>query len=421
MNLTDLKQKSVHELLEIAAEMGLDNMARSRKQDVIFSILKRHAKSGEDIYGDGILEILQDGFGFLRSPDCSYLAGPDDIYVSPSQIRRFNLRTGDTIAGKIRPPKDGERYFALLKVNEINFDKPESVRNKILFENLTPLFPDERLLMEAGNGSTEDITSRIIDLVAPMGKGQRALVVSPPKAGKTFMLQNIANAITRNSPDCHLIVLLIDERPEEVTEMSRTVRGEVVASTFDEPPARHVQVAEMVIEKAKRLVEHKRDVVILLDSITRLARAYNTVIPSSGKVLTGGVDANALERPKRFFGAARNIEEGGSLTIIATALVDTGSKMDEVIFEEFKGTGNSELHLDRKIAEKRTFPAINIRRSGTRREDLLTSEDELQRMWILRKLLNPMEDVAATEFLIDRLKVTQTNDEFFESMKGKNK
>lgn len=421
MNLTDLKQKSVHELLEIAAEMGLDNMARSRKQDVIFSILKRHAKGGEDIYGDGILEILQDGFGFLRSPDCSYLAGPDDIYVSPSQIRRFNLRTGDTIAGKIRPPKDGERYFALLKVNEINFDKPESVRNKILFENLTPLFPDERLLMEAGNGSTEDITSRIIDLVAPMGKGQRALVVSPPKAGKTFMLQNIANAITRNSPDCHLIVLLIDERPEEVTEMSRTVRGEVVASTFDEPPARHVQVAEMVIEKAKRLVEHKRDVVILLDSITRLARAYNTVIPSSGKVLTGGVDANALERPKRFFGAARNIEEGGSLTIIATALVDTGSKMDEVIFEEFKGTGNSELHLDRKIAEKRTFPAINIRRSGTRREDLLTSEDELQRMWILRKLLNPMEDVAATEFLIDRLKVTQTNDEFFESMKGKNK
>ncbi|MDP5056151.1 transcription termination factor Rho [Marinomonas hwangdonensis] len=421
MNLTDLKQKSVHELLDIASEMGLENMARSRKQDVIFSILKRHAKGGEDIYGDGILEILQDGFGFLRSPDCSYLAGPDDIYVSPSQIRRFNLRTGDTIAGKIRPPKDGERYFALLKVNEINFDKPESVRNKILFENLTPLFPDERLLMEAGNGSTEDVTSRIIDLVAPLGKGQRALVVSPPKAGKTFMLQNIANAVTRNNPECHLIVLLIDERPEEVTEMSRTVRGEVVASTFDEPPARHVQVAEMVIEKAKRLVEHKRDVVILLDSITRLARAYNTVIPSSGKVLTGGVDANALERPKRFFGAARNIEEGGSLTIIATALVDTGSKMDEVIFEEFKGTGNSELHLDRKIAEKRTFPAINIRRSGTRREDLLTSEDELQRMWILRKLLNPMEDVAATEFLIDRLKVTQTNDEFFESMKGKNK
>ncbi|KJZ15982.1 MAG: transcription termination factor Rho [Marinomonas sp.] len=421
MNLTELKQKSVQELLNIAAEMGLDNLARSRKQDVIFAILKRHAKSGEDIYGDGILEILQDGFGFLRSPDSSYLAGPDDIYVSPSQIRRFNLRTGDTIAGKIRPPKDGERYFALLKVNEINFDKPDSVRNKILFENLTPLFADQRLVMEAGNGSTEDVTSRIIDLVAPMGKGQRALVVSPPKAGKTFMLQNIANAITRNNPETHLIVLLIDERPEEVTEMSRTVRGEVVASTFDEPPSRHVQVAEMVIEKAKRLVEHKRDVVILLDSITRLARAYNTVIPSSGKVLTGGVDANALERPKRFFGAARNIEEGGSLTIIATALVDTGSKMDEVIFEEFKGTGNCELHLDRKIAEKRTFPAINIRRSGTRREDLLTSEDELQRMWILRKLLNPMEDVAATEFLIDRLKVTKTNDEFFDAMKGKGK
>ena len=417
MNLTELKQKSVHELLDIAAEMGLDNMARSRKQDVIFSILRRHAKSGEDMYGDGILEIPQDGFGFLRSPDSSYLAGPDDIYVAPSQIRRFNLRTGDTIAGNIRPPKDSERYFALLTVNEINFDKPESVRNKILFENLTPLFPDARLLMEAGNGSTEDVTSRIIDLVAPMGKGQRALIVSPPKVGKTFMLQNIANAITRNSSDCHLIVLLIDERPEEVTEMSRTVRGEVVASTFDEPPARHVQVAEMVIEKAKRLVEHKRDVVILLDSITRLARAYNTVIPSSGKVLTGGMDANALERPKRFFGAARNIEEGGSLTIIATALIDTGSKMDEVIFEEFKGTGNSELHLDRRIAEKRTFPAINIRRSGTRREDLLTTEDELQRMWILCKLLHPMEDVAATEFLIDRLRVTKTNDGFFESMK----
>jgi transcription termination factor Rho len=421
MNLTELKQKSVQELLNIAAEMGIDNLARSRKQDVIFAILKRHAKSGEDIYGDGILEILQDGFGFLRSPDCSYLAGPDDIYVSPSQIRRFNLRKGDTIAGKIRPPKDGERYFALLKVNEINFDKPDSVRNKILFENLTPLFADQRLVMEAGNGSTEDVTSRIIDLVAPMGKGQRALVVSPPKAGKTFMLQNIANAISRNNPETDLIVLLIDERPEEVTEMTRTVRGEVVASTFDEPPTRHVQVAEMVIEKAKRLVEHKRDVVILLDSITRLARAYNTVIPSSGKVLTGGVDANALGLPKRFFGAARNIEEGGSLTIIATALVDTGSKMDEVIFEEFKGTGNCELHLDRKIAEKRTFPAINIRRSGTRREDLLTSEDELQRMWILRKLLNPMEDVSATEFLIDRLKVTKTNDEFFDAMKGKGK
>ncbi len=419
MNLTELKTKTVPELLEIAKEMGLDNLARSRKQDVIFSILKRHAKSGEDIYGDGVLEILQDGFGFLRSADSSYLAGPDDIYVSPSQIRRFNLRKGDTISGKIRPPKDGERYFALLKVNEINYDRPENAKNKILFENLTPLFAQERLHMEIGNGSTEDITARVIDLICPMGKGQRALVVSPPKAGKTLMLQNIANSITRNSPECHLIVLLIDERPEEVTEMQRTVRGEVVASTFDEPPARHVQVAEMVIEKAKRLVEHKKDVVILLDSITRLARAYNTVIPSSGKVLTGGVDAHALERPKRFFGAARNIEEGGSLTIIATALVDTGSKMDEVIFEEFKGTGNSEAHLDRKVAEKRIFPAINIRRSGTRREDLLTTDEELQRMWILRKLLDPMEDSAAIEFVIDKLKDFKTNDEFFQSMKRK--
>ncbi|GAA0699616.1 MULTISPECIES: transcription termination factor Rho [Marinobacterium] len=419
MNLTELKLKSVPELLEIATEMGLENMARSRKQDVIFAILKRHAKSGEDIYGNGVLEILQDGFGFLRSADSSYLAGPDDIYVSPSQIRRFNLRTGDTIAGKIRPPKDGERYFALLKVNEINYDRPENAKNKILFENLTPLFAQERLRMEIGNGSTEDLTARVIDLVCPMGKGQRALIVSPPKAGKTLMLQNIANSITRNNPECYLIVLLIDERPEEVTEMQRTVRGEVVASTFDEPPARHVQVAEMVLEKAKRLTEHKKDVVILLDSITRLARAYNTVIPSSGKVLTGGVDAHALERPKRFFGAARNIEEGGSLTIIATALVDTGSKMDEVIFEEFKGTGNSEVHLDRKVAEKRVFPAINIRRSGTRREDLLTSEEELQRMWILRKLLDPMEDAAATEFVIDKLKDFKTNDEFFLSMKRK--
>ncbi|SIQ82616.1 transcription termination factor Rho [Marinobacterium stanieri] len=419
MNLTELKLKSVPELLEIATEMGLDNMARSRKQDVIFAILKRHAKSGEDIYGNGVLEILQDGFGFLRSADSSYLAGPDDIYVSPSQIRRFNLRTGDTIAGKIRPPKDGERYFALLKVNEINYDRPENAKSKILFENLTPLFAQERLRMEIGNGSTEDLTARVIDLVCPMGKGQRALIVSPPKAGKTLMLQNIANSITRNNPECYLIVLLIDERPEEVTEMQRTVRGEVVASTFDEPPSRHVQVAEMVLEKAKRLTEHKKDVVILLDSITRLARAYNTVIPSSGKVLTGGVDAHALERPKRFFGAARNIEEGGSLTIIATALVDTGSKMDEVIFEEFKGTGNSEVHLDRKVAEKRVFPAINIRRSGTRREDLLTSEEELQRMWILRKLLDPMEDTAATEFVIDKLKDFKTNDEFFLSMKRK--
>ncbi|PIE20434.1 MAG: transcription termination factor Rho [Neptuniibacter caesariensis] len=419
MNLTELKTKSVPELLNIAKGMGMDNLARSRKQDVIFAILKRHAKGGEDIYGDGVLEILQDGFGFLRSADSSYLAGPDDIYVSPSQIRRFNLRTGDTIAGKIRPPKDGERYFALLKVNEINYDKPENAKNKILFENLTPLFAQDRLRMEIGNGSTEDLTARVIDLVCPMGKGQRALVVSPPKAGKTLMLQNIANSITRNNPETHLIVLLIDERPEEVTEMQRTVRGEVVASTFDEPPSRHVQVAEMVIEKAKRLTEHKKDVVILLDSITRLARAYNTVIPSSGKVLTGGVDAHALERPKRFFGAARNIEEGGSLTIIATALVDTGSKMDEVIFEEFKGTGNSEVHLDRKVAEKRVFPAINIRRSGTRREDLLTSEEELQRMWILRRLLDPMEDTAATEFVIDKLKDFKTNDEFFLSMKRK--
>ena len=417
MNLTELKQKAVTELLDIAQDMGIDNVARTRKQDIIFAILKKHAKSGEDIYGDGVLEILQDGFGFLRSADSSYMAGPDDIYVSPSQIRRFNLRKGDSISGKIRPPKEGERYFALLKVNQINFDRPENARHKILFENLTPLFPDERLVMEIGNGSTEDITSRILDLTAPIGKGQRGLIVSPPKAGKTMMMQNIANAIVRNNPECYLIVLLIDERPEEVTEMLRTVRGEVVASTFDEPPARHVQVAEMVIEKAKRLVEHKKDVVIMLDSITRLARAYNTVVPSSGKVLTGGVDAHALEKPKRFFGAARNIEEGGSLTILATALVDTGSKMDEVIFEEFKGTGNMEAHLDRKLAEKRVFPAINIRRSGTRREDLLCSEDEMQRMWILRKLLNPMEDVAATEFLIDRLKDTKTNIEFFEAMK----
>ncbi|MFT7490472.1 MAG: transcription termination factor Rho [Pseudohongiellaceae bacterium] len=419
MNLTDLKTKPIEELINIANEMNLDNMARSRKQDVIFNILKRHAKSGEDIYGDGVLEILQDGFGFLRSADCSYLAGPDDIYVSPSQIRRFNLRTGDTVAGKIRPPKEGERYFALLKVNEINFDKPESSRNKILFENLTPLFPNKRLKLEAGNGSTEDLTGRIIDMISPIGKGQRGLIVAPPKAGKTIMMQHIAQAITRNSPETHLIVLLIDERPEEVTEMQRSVRGEVVASTFDEPPSRHVQVAEMVIEKAKRLVEHKKDVMILLDSVTRLARAYNTVIPSSGKVLTGGVDAHALERPKRFFGAARNIEEGGSLSIIATALIDTGSKMDEVIYEEFKGTGNLELHLDRKMAEKRIYPAINIRRSGTRREDLLLSEEELQRVWIMRKLLNDMEDISATEFLVDKLRAFNTNDDFFLSMKRK--
>lgn len=419
MNLTDLKAKPIEELIGIAKDMGLDNMGRNRKQDVLFNILKRHAKSGEDIYGDGVLEILQDGFGFLRSADSSFLAGPDDIYVSPSQIRRFNLRTGDTIAGKIRPPKDGERYFAMLKVDQINYGKPENSKNKILFENLTPLFPNERLVLEAGNGSSEDLTGRVIDLISPIGKGQRGLIVAPPKAGKTIMMQNIAQAITRNNPECHLIVLLIDERPEEVTEMRRSVRGEVVASTFDEPPARHVQVAEMVIEKAKRLVEHKKDVVILLDSITRLARAYNTVIPSSGKVLTGGVDAHALERPKRFFGAARNIEEGGSLTIIATTLVDTGSKMDEVIYEEFKGTGNQELHLDRKIAEKRIYPAINLRRSGTRREDLLMKEDELQRVWILRKLLTDMEDTGATDFLLGKLKDFTSNDEFFLSMKRK--
>ncbi|MFU8764759.1 MAG: transcription termination factor Rho [Haliea sp.] len=422
MNLTDLKTKSTQELIDIAKEIGLENMARSRKQDIIFAILKRHAKSGEDIYGDGILEILQDGFGFLRSADSSYLAGPDDIYVSPSQIRRFNLRTGDTISGKIRPPKDSERYFALLKVGEINFNRPENAKHKILFENLTPLFADKRLKLEKGNGSTEDLIGRVIDLVAPIGKGQRGLLVAPPKAGKTVIMQSIAQAILTNNPECYIIVLLIDERPEEVTDMQRTVgiRGaEVVASTFDEPPSRHVQVADMVIEKAKRLVEHKRDVVILLDSITRLARAYNTVVPSSGKVLTGGVDAHALERPKRFFGAARNIEEGGSLSIIATALVDTGSKMDEVIYEEFKGTGNMELHLDRKIAEKRVYPAINIRRSGTRREELLTAEDELQRMWILRKLLHSMEDGPAIEFLLDKLRDTKTNDEFFLSMKRK--
>lgn len=419
MNLTDLKTKSINELLSIAEGMGLDNLARSRKQDIVFSILKRHAKGGEDIYGDGVLEILQDGFGFLRSDDCSYLAGPDDIYVSPSQIRRFNLRTGDTISGKIRPPKDQERYFALLKVNEINFEQPENSKHKVLFENLTPLFPQERLLLEAGNGSTEDLTGRIIDLVAPIGKGQRGLIVAPPKAGKTIMLQHMAQSIIRANPETYVIVLLIDERPEEVTEMQRSVRAEVVASTFDEPPSRHVQVAEMVIEKAKRLVEHKKDVVILLDSITRLARAYNTVQPSSGKVLTGGVDAHALERPKRFFGAARNIEQGGSLTILATALIDTGSKMDEVIYEEFKGTGNQELHLDRRVAEKRVYPAINVRRSGTRREDLLTTEDELQRMWILRKILHEMEDAPATEFLIDKLRSTKTNEEFFNSMKRK--
>ena len=395
----------------------MDNLGRSRKQEIIASVLRKHAKSGEDIYGDGTLEILQDGFGFLRSPDSSYLAGPDDIYVSPSQIRRFNLRTGDSVSGKIRPPKDSERYFALLKVDQINFTDPSESKNKILFENLTPLFPDLSLSLQGGNGSTEDLTSRIIDLTSPIGKGQRGLIVSPPKAGKTLILQNVAQSIMRNNPECHLIVLLIDERPEEVTEMQRSVRGEVVASTFDEPPSRHVQVSEMVIEKAKRLVEHKTDVVILLDSITRLARAYNTVIPASGKVLTGGVDAHALERPKRFFGAARNIEEGGSLTIIATCLIDTGSKMDEVIYEEFKGTGNMELHLERKIAEKRVYPAINIRRSGTRREDLLMSEEELQKVWILRKILHEMDDLAAIEFLLGKMKKSKTNEEFFASMK----
>jgi transcription termination factor Rho len=419
MNLTDLKKQPIPQLLERAQEMGLENLSRTRKQDIIFAILKKHAKNGEDISGDGVLEILQDGFGFLRSSDSSYLAGPDDIYVSPSQIRRFNLRTGDTISGKIRPPKEGERYFALLKISEVNFAKPENSKQKILFENLTPLFPTERLRLELGNGSTEDLSARIIDLTAPIGKGQRGLIVSPPKAGTTLLLQNIAQSITRNNPECRLIVLLIDERPEEVTDMQRSVRGEVVASTFDEPPARHVQVAEMVIEKAKRLVEHKEDVVILLDSITRLARAYNTIVPSSGKVLTGGVDAHALERPKRFFGAARNLEEGGSLTIIATALVETGSKMDEVIYEEFKGTGNMEIHLDRKIAEKRIYPAMNVRRSGTRREELLTGEEELQRMWILRKILATMEDVQAAEFILDKLKDSKTNEDFFNAMKRK--
>ena len=417
MNLTELKKKPISELVHMAETLGVENVARQRKQDVIFSLLKAHARNGEDIYGDGVLEILQDGFGFLRSADGSYLAGPDDIYLSPSQVRRFNLRTGDSISGLIRPPKDGERYFALLKVGQINYESPESSRNKVLFENLTPLHPTKRLKLERGNGSTEDLTARVIDLCAPLGKGQRGLIVSPPKAGKTMLLQNIATSISFNHPEVYLIVLLIDERPEEVTEMSRTVKGEVVASTFDEPASRHVQVAEMVIEKAKRLVEHKRDVVILLDSITRLARAYNTVVPSSGKVLTGGVDANALQRPKRFFGAARNVEEGGSLTIIATALIDTGSRMDDVIFEEFKGTGNSEIHLDRRIAEKRIFPAVNINRSGTRREELITATDELQKMWILRKLLHPMDELAAIEFLLDKMKDTKTNGEFFDSMK----
>ncbi len=417
MNLTELKKQSASELLKFAISMNLEGTARSRKQDIIFALLTAHAKKGEDIFGDGVLEILQDGFGFLRSADSSYLAGPDDIYVSPSQIRRFNLRTGDTVAGKIRPPKEGERYFALLKVNEINFEDTEQAKDKVLFENLTPLFANKLLNLELGNGTQEDFTPRIINLVAPIGKGQRGLIVSPPKSGKTMMLQNIANSLAKNHPECYLMVLLIDERPEEVTEMMRSVHGEVISSTFDEPATRHIQVAEMVIEKAKRLVEHKMDVVILLDSITRLARAYNTAMPTSGKVLTGGVDANALHRPKRFFGAARNVEEGGSLTIMATALIDTGSRMDDVIYEEFKGTGNNEIHLDRKIAEKRIYPAININRSGTRREELLISKDNLKNIWILRKLLQSMDEIAAMELLMDRLKVTKTNEAFFKSMK----
>ena len=420
MNLTEMKAKPINELVDIAESLGIEDVGRLKKQEIIFRILKQQAKEGVDIYGGGVLEILNDGFGFLRSPEGSYCSGPDDIYVSPSQVRKFSLRKGDEIHGKIRPPKDSERYFALVYVDTINKEAPEKTKKKILFENLTPLFPTSRLTLEQGSGSAEDLSSRIIDLASPIGKGQRGLIVSPPKAGKTLMLQSIAHSITKNNPEVELIVLLIDERPEEVTDMSRTVRGEVVASTFDEPPTRHVQVADMVIEKAKRLVEHKKDVVILLDSITRLGRAYNSVQPASGKILSGGVDSNALERPKRFFGAARNLEEGGSLTIIATALVETGSKMDEVIYEEFKGTGNMEIHLGRKIAEKRIYPAINIRRSGTRREDLLTSPEELQRMFILRKILDDMEDSQAIEFLIERLKSSKTNDEFFSAMKSGN-
>jgi len=416
LSLTELKDKSPTELAEVARSLSLDNVSRLRRQDQIFAILKSQAKRGEQIKGGGVVEILQDGFGFLRSASSSYLAGPDDVYVSPSQIRRFGLRTGDTITGLIRPPKDSERYFALLKVESINFQPPEEAKRKILFENLTPLHPDERMRLEQENGSTEDLTGRVIDMVSPIGKGQRGLLVSAPKTGKTVMLQQIAHAIIASEPDCILIVLLIDERPEEVTEMKRTVRGEVVSSTFDEPASRHVQVSEMVIEKAKRLVEHKKNVVILLDSITRLARAYNTVQPASGKVLTGGVDANALQKPKRFFGAARNIEEGGSLTIIATALIDTGSKMDDIIYEEFKGTGNMEIHLDRRIAEKRVYPAMIINRSGTRREELLTDPAELQKIWLLRKLLHPMDDLEAVEFLLDKLRATKNNAEFFKSM-----
>ena len=420
MNLTEMKAKPINELVEIAENLGIEDVGRLKKQEIIFRIFKKQAKEGVDIYGGGVLEILNDGFGFLRSPEGSYCSGPDDIYVSPSQVRKFSLRKGDEIHGKIRPPKDSERYFALVYVDTINKEAPEKTKKKILFENLTPLFPTARLTLEQGSGSAEDLSSRIIDLASPIGKGQRGLIVSPPKAGKTLMLQSIAHSITKNNPEVELIVLLIDERPEEVTDMSRTVRGEVVASTFDEPPTRHVQVADMVIEKAKRLVEHKKDVVILLDSITRLGRAYNSVQPASGKILSGGVDSNALERPKRFFGAARNLEEGGSLTIIATALVETGSKMDEVIYEEYKGTGNMEIHLERKKKEKRIYPAINIRRSGTRREDLLTSPEELQRMFILRKILDDMEDSQAIEFLIERLKSAKTNDEFFSAMKSGN-
>jgi transcription termination factor Rho len=417
MHLSDLKHLPVTELVEMAITNEIEGANRMRKQDLIFALLKNKAKKGDSIYGDGTLEVLQDGFGFLRSPDSSYLAGPDDIYVSPSQIRRFNLHTGDTITGEIRTPKEGERYFALVKVDTVNGEPPENTKHKILFENLTPLFPTEPLVLERDIKGEENITGRVIDMIAPIGKGQRALLVASPKSGKTVMMQHIAHAITANHPDVSLIVLLIDERPEEVTEMTRSVKGEVVASTFDEPATRHVQVAEMVLEKAKRLVEHKKDVVILLDSITRLARAYNTVVPASGKVLTGGVDANALQRPKRFFGAARNIEEGGSLTIIATALVDTGSRMDDVIYEEFKGTGNMEIHLDRRMAEKRLYPAINVNKSGTRREELLIEKDILQKIWVLRKLLYPMDDLEAMEFLLDKIKSTKNNAEFFDAMR----
>ena len=419
MHVSELQTQHISKLLEMAEQHGIENANRLRKQDLVFAIVRQMMKQGEAFTCSGTLEILPDGFGFLRSSDTSYLAGPDDIYVSPNQIRRFNLHTGDTIEGEIRTPKEGERYFALVKVDRINSEAPEKSKHKILFENLTPLHPTRRLELERDIKSEENITGRVIDLIAPIGKGQRGLLVAPPKSGKTVMLQNIAHAITANNPEVELIVLLIDERPEEVTEMTRSVRGEVVSSTFDEPATRHVQVAEMVIEKAKRMVEHKKDVVILLDSITRLARAYNTVVPASGKILTGGVDANALHRPKRFFGAARNIEEGGSLTIIATALVETGSRMDDVIFEEFKGTGNMELHLDRRLAEKRVFPAININKSGTRREELLVPNDQLQRMWLLRKFLHPMDDIEATEFLVGKLKNSKDNNDFFELMRGK--